>query len=55
MLGKEDFTKWIKASHDLFEIFENRHVAYSLAKKWVDEWFKDGKSSLSLTTLLLNR
>lgn len=43
MLGKEDFTKWIKASHDLFEIFENRHVAYSLARKWVDEWFKDGK------------
>ena len=32
MLVKEDFAKWIKASHDLFEIFENRHVAYSLAK-----------------------
>ena len=26
--SKKDFVKWIRASHDLFEIFEGRHDAY---------------------------
>ena len=43
MFSKEDFVKWIKASHDLFEIFEGRHDAYPLAIRWVEEWFKNGK------------
>ena len=39
MLEKEEFERWIEASHVMFEIFEGRYDAYPLAKKWVREWF----------------
>lgn len=38
MLKKEEFRRWIKAFHIMFEIFEGRYDAYPLAKKWVQEW-----------------
>lgn len=39
MLDKDDFIKWIEASHVMFEIFEGRCDAYPLARKWTQEWF----------------
>ena len=43
MLSKNEFVRWVKASHDLFEIFEGRYDAYPLARKWIDEWFLNGE------------
>lgn len=43
MLSKGEFTRWVEASHELFEIFEGRYDAYPLARKWIDEWFLSGK------------
>lgn len=37
MLEKDEFEIWIGASHKLFELFEGRHDAYPLAKKWVQQ------------------
>ena len=42
MLEKNEFERWIEASHAMFEIFEGRYDAYPLAKKWVQEWFSSG-------------
>lgn len=39
MLEKDEFKRWIGASHVFFEIFEGRYDAYPLAKKWTQEWF----------------
>jgi len=39
MLEKNEFEKWIEASHTMFEIFEGRYDAYPLAVRWIDEWF----------------
>ncbi|MEM3490331.1 MAG: hypothetical protein QXO75_11860 [Nitrososphaerota archaeon] len=43
MLEKDDFLKWVNASHHMFEIFEGRNDAYPLAKKWIREWSDFGK------------
>ena len=43
MLSKDEFVRWVIASHDLFEIFEGRYDAYPLARKWINEWFLNGK------------
>lgn len=43
MLSKDEFIRWVDASHDLFEIFEGRYDAYPLARKWIDEWFLNGE------------
>ncbi|MEM0172449.1 hypothetical protein [Thermofilum sp.] len=43
MLEKDDFLKWVNASHYMFEIFEGRNDAYPLAKKWIREWSDFGK------------
>jgi hypothetical protein len=46
MLEKDEFERWIEASHMMFEIFEGRYDAYPLAKKWVQEWFSCGNFSV---------
>lgn len=46
MLNKDEFVRWIKASHDLFEIFEGRYDLYHLARKCVDEWFLNGEFTI---------
>jgi len=42
MLEKDEFDRWIKASHIMFEIFEGRYDAYPMAKNWVQEWLSRG-------------
>ena len=37
------FSRWINACHDLFEMFEGEYDAYPLSRRWVDEWFSNGK------------
>jgi hypothetical protein len=46
MLEKDEFERWIEASHMMFEIFEGRYDAYPLAKKWVQEWFLSKKFTI---------
>lgn len=43
MLEKDEFESWVSASHKLFELFEGRHDAYPLAKKWVQQWLSFSK------------
>ncbi len=38
MLEKGEFESWVNASHTLFNLFEGRHDAYPLAKKWAQQW-----------------
>ena len=47
MLEKDEFVKWIDASHDLLEIFEGRDDAYPLSRKWVNEWFSRGEFTVN--------
>jgi hypothetical protein len=42
MFEKDEFERWIIASHIIFEIFEGRYDAYPLAVRWVEEWFSYG-------------
>ena len=46
MLSKEEFVRWIDASHDLFQVFEGRYDAYPIARRWVDELFSKGRFSI---------
>jgi hypothetical protein len=39
MLEKDEFERWIKSSHAMFEIFEGHYDAYPLSVLWVKEWF----------------
>lgn len=42
LTGRE-FERWIKASHDLFELFEGRYDAYPLSRKWTEQWISNGE------------
>jgi len=61
MVLKEcEFERWVRASHELFEIFEGRYSAYPLARKWVQEWLHSDKFTVSkedleiIDSLILN-
>jgi len=44
MLGRNEFERWIEALHTLFEVFcGNDNKIYSLATKWIQEWFSCNK------------
>lgn len=47
MLEKNEFERWVRASHDMFEIFEGRYDAYPLGIKWITQWFKNGKFTVN--------
>ncbi|MEM0010722.1 MAG: hypothetical protein QXJ62_07275 [Nitrososphaeria archaeon] len=42
MLEKDEFERWIKSSHAMFEIFEGRYNVYPLSVLWIKEWFDSG-------------
>jgi len=39
VLKKDEFERWIEASHAMFEIFEGRYDAYPLSIMWIKQWF----------------
>lgn len=47
MLEKNEFERGVRASHDMFEIFEGRYDAYPLGIKWITQWFKNGKFTVN--------
>ena len=52
MFSRNEFVRWVDVSHDLFEIFEGRYDADSLARKWVDEWFSNREFTVNLISNL---
>jgi len=47
MLNQIDFERWIKAVHDIFEIFEGRFDAYPISRRWIEEWYTYGFFNVS--------
>ncbi len=47
MFGKDEFERWIKSSHSIFELFEGRYDVYPLSVLWVKEWFDSGSFTVS--------
>jgi len=43
VIKDKEIERWLKCSHYIFEVFEGRHDAYSLATKWIKEYFEKGK------------
>lgn len=43
-LSEDEFKRWVKASHELYEIIEGRYDAYPLSRNWVQQWLDFGKS-----------
>lgn len=46
MMKQEDFERWIDAVRSIFEIFEGRHDAYPICRRWIDEWYEVGKFNI---------
>lgn len=46
MLTQDEFERWIRASHSMFETFEGRFDAYPLAVRWIEEWFNLGEFTI---------
>ncbi len=42
MIEKDEFERWTKSAHNIFEIFEGRHDAYPLCQKWTRDWLDNG-------------
>jgi hypothetical protein len=42
-MNDSEVTRWLKASHDMIELFWQGYGEYSLALKWVGEWFDSGR------------
>ncbi len=34
--------QWIRASHTVYDLFEKRSDLYPIARKWIDEWYRNG-------------
>lgn len=42
-MNDNEVARWLKASHDMFELFWPGYGQYSLALKWVEEWFDSAR------------
>jgi len=42
MIEPANFEKWIKAAHNIFEVFEGRFDAYPINRRWIEEWYTGG-------------
>ena len=42
MLKRNEFERWIDATHTLFEIFEGRYDVYPVTVTWINEWLGSG-------------
>ena len=43
MISCDEFKKFIKANHYIFEILEKRQISYLLARNWIEKWFSNGE------------
>jgi len=43
MIDEQSLIRWLKGADEIFEALEGRGDAYSLCRKWVEEWFSGGK------------
>ncbi len=51
-MRREQFYRWISASHEIFEVFEDRGESYVYCIRWVDEYF--GKGRFTITEKIKN-
>lgn len=42
-MNEDEVARWLKASHNIIRLFWPGHSEYSLALKWVGEWFCSGE------------
>lgn len=46
MLSKQEFARWVEASHALFDLFDGKYDAYPFARKLAAQWLRRGEFTL---------